>query len=60
MAVPMLSGVGVVLDESAPFFIFNSTNEMEATAAHRVWKRAMDECFQRDSRNIKGINNGRL
>ena len=60
MTVPILSGVGVVLDESAPVFIFNSTKKMEATAEHRVWKRAVKECIQRDLRNIRGINNGRL
>ena len=60
MAVPILSGVGVVLDTSDFIFIFNSTQEMKATAAHGVWKRATEECFQRELRNIMGINNGRL
>ena len=60
MAVPILSGVGVVLDTSDFLFISNSMQKMKATAAHRVWKRATEECFQRDLRNIIGINNGRL
>ena len=53
MTVPILSGVGVVLDKSAPVFIFNSTKGTEATAAHQVWKRAMKDCIERDLRNIR-------
>ena len=60
MAVPILSGVGVVLDTSDFVFVFNSMQKLKATAAHRLWKRVMEEFFQLDLRNIKRINNGRL